>query len=63
MPPTISVLRIEDEGQRTVGFVERAGSVYVSLRGTHYSFAVEVAQSLTFEGARDVLLPAREHAA
>ncbi|HWR85769.1 MAG TPA: hypothetical protein VN200_07235 [Rhodoglobus sp.] len=63
MPPTISVLRIEDDAQRTVGFVERAGSVYVSLRGSHYSFAVEVGQSLTFERAREVLLQVREHAA
>jgi hypothetical protein len=62
MPPTISVLRIED-ANGTVGFVERAGAVYVSLLGTHYSQAVEVAQSLSFDGARARLLGIGERAA
>ncbi|MDH6180198.1 hypothetical protein M2152_000380 [Microbacteriaceae bacterium SG_E_30_P1] len=55
MPPTLSTLRIEDAGQ-TVGFIERAGDIYVALRGARYSRAVEVAQTRSFEQARGALL-------
>lgn len=42
--------------ERTLGFIEQVGRVYVSLAGTRYDRAVEVAQSLTIEDARAALL-------
>lgn len=55
MSMTMSVVRIEDT-TGTIGFIEQAGRVFVALRGRSYSVAVEVAQSLSFEGARRALL-------
>jgi hypothetical protein len=40
-----------------VGFVEVVGAVFVVLSGDRYDRAVEVAQTLLFERAVDVLVP------
>lgn len=50
------IVRVGD-AQRTYGYVEQVGRVYVSLAGSRYDRAVEVGQSLTLEHARQVLLP------
>jgi hypothetical protein len=43
MSPSILKVSLDD---RTLGFVEHVGRVYVALEGAHYDRAVEVAQSL-----------------
>lgn len=47
-----AVLRITDDGPAvTIGFIEKVGSVYVSLVGPDLARAVEVRQSLSREQA------------
>jgi hypothetical protein len=42
-------------GDRFLGFVERAGNVYVALVGTHYDLAVETGQALSLGRAAALL--------
>jgi hypothetical protein len=44
------VYRVQS-GERFLGFVERAGSVYVALAGTRYDRAVEAGQALSLSAA------------
>jgi len=46
-----------DSGTGTAGFVEVVGAVFVVLAGDRYDRAVEVAQTLLFERAVDILVP------
>ena len=41
---------------RTIGFIERAGAVFVTLAGEHYATAVEVSQSLDPVSAVEALI-------
>ncbi|WP_309065889.1 hypothetical protein [Microbacterium sp.] len=43
------------DGERVAGFVDVVGAVFVVLRGTRYDRAVEVAQTLVFQKAIEVL--------
>lgn len=43
------------EGVRVIGYVHRAGRVYVSLSGSNVHLAVEVGQSLTLARALEAL--------
>lgn len=42
-------------GERFLGFVERAGSIYVALSGTRYDRAVEAGQALSLGKAAALL--------
>jgi hypothetical protein len=59
--PDISVAKLDDDlysllsPTETVGFVHRVGSVYVALRGAHFSHAVEVGQSLSWDRAIELV--------
>jgi hypothetical protein len=48
-------------GFETIGFVEQAGPVYVSLLGGRYDRAVEIAQKLDFDDAYAVVLAGVEN--
>lgn len=43
------------EGTCVIGFIHRAGQVFVSLSGSNVNLAVEVAQSLTLARALEAL--------
>jgi hypothetical protein len=60
-------MRREDTGvyrvflsEQFIGFVERAGTVYVALAGTRYDRAVEAGQALSLARAASMLQPANE---
>ena len=53
------VYRVLDDG-RTVGYVQLAGPIFVSLLGEVYNTSVEVAQCFDLESAVDRLQRARE---
>jgi hypothetical protein len=46
-------------GDRSLGFVERAGSIYVALSGTRYDRAVEAGQALSLAAAVAMLRSAQ----
>lgn len=48
------VYRVDAE-DRTVGYIQRAGRVYVALEGSIYNTSCEVAQCLDLETAMDRL--------
>jgi hypothetical protein len=48
-------LYLVESGERLLGFIERAGDVYVALSGTRYDRAVEAGQAQTL-GSAAVLL-------
>jgi hypothetical protein len=43
-------------GGSTIGYIEMVGSLFVSLKGSRYDLAVEVAQSMSIEVAHTALL-------
>ncbi|MCS5723084.1 hypothetical protein N1028_13185 [Herbiconiux sp. CPCC 203407] len=49
-------------GDRLLGFVERAGSVYVALSGSRYNRAVEAGQALSLAAAVALLRTAQPDA-
>jgi len=57
----VSVAMINDElfalltPSETLGYVHKVGPVYVALRGTDYSHAVEVGQTLSRERAIEIV--------
>jgi hypothetical protein len=55
-PALVAVLVLDDvyrvlEGDRTVGYIQLAGPVFVALRGEVYNTSVEIAQCLDLETA------------
>ncbi len=61
-PATAVLLQVDGRvvevrvGSRTIGYIETAGPVFVSLAGERYDVAVEVAQSMTVQKAAIALL-------
>jgi hypothetical protein len=49
------------QGFETIGFVERVGPVFVSLLGSRYDRAVEIAQKLDFDDAYAAVLAGLEN--
>ncbi|MDY0908578.1 hypothetical protein [Microbacterium sp. CFBP9034] len=50
-------------GEKTTGFIDVVGAVFVALAGPRYSRAVEVLQTLDFETAIAAVTPAQDRAA
>jgi hypothetical protein len=60
-PDDVSVAMVSDDlfalltDTETLGYVHKVGRVYVSLRGSDLSHAVEVAQSLSWDRALEAV--------